>query len=113
MGIFGWDLPPGCSIRDLPGYDDPPCAVCGKDVDACVCAECPKCGEFGDPKCYAAHKDHNGHGMKLTKEQHIAIQEGVVRQVEDDLQAEKVILEMMNEDPDFNFEEYPAFTRGD
>jgi hypothetical protein len=19
MGIFGWDLPPGCSVRDLPG----------------------------------------------------------------------------------------------
>jgi hypothetical protein len=22
MGIFGWDLPPGCSVRDLPGYGD-------------------------------------------------------------------------------------------
>lgn len=25
MGIFGWDLPPGCSVHDLPGN--------GEDVD--------------------------------------------------------------------------------
>ena len=25
MGIFGWDLPPGCSINDIPGNDPHEC----------------------------------------------------------------------------------------
>jgi hypothetical protein len=24
MGLFGWDLPPGCRVSDLPGYSDEP-----------------------------------------------------------------------------------------
>ena len=41
-GIFGWSYPPGCG--GLPWDDDQPCEVCGKDVEACICPECPTCG---------------------------------------------------------------------
>ena len=62
MGIFGWSLPPGCSMRDI---DPPegPCAVCGKSVDDCICPECPECGGVGDATCYEQH------GLTRTPEQ--------------------------------------------
>lgn len=31
------------------------CAVCGNDVDYCICPECPECGSVGDPACYDHH----------------------------------------------------------
>jgi hypothetical protein len=50
--IFGWSYPPGC--HSVPGDEpDPPCEICGKDPDDCVCPECPRCGCQGDPQCYA------------------------------------------------------------
>jgi hypothetical protein len=53
MGLFGWDLPPGCRACDLPGGEpDPPCEICGKDVDSCICPECPVCFQQGAPECY-------------------------------------------------------------
>lgn len=62
MGKFGWDLPPGCSVRDLPGNQPVgPCECCGRDPEGdpndggCVCPECPKCGSVGDTVCYPAH----------------------------------------------------------
>lgn len=53
--IFGWDLPPGCSTHDLPGYKEEPCDVCGLPVDNCICPECSECGAVGDPSCYVLH----------------------------------------------------------
>jgi hypothetical protein len=59
--MSGFNLPPGCSVRDIPGNDyDPPCDVCGQD---CICPECPICGTAGDPGCYEQH------GMTRTQEQ--------------------------------------------
>lgn len=58
-----FNLPPGCRICDLPGYYDYPCAVCGKDLDDCICPECPVCGQVGDPGCY------DNHGLVRTQEQ--------------------------------------------
>jgi len=51
---FGWSYPPDCSgpPDDEP---EPPCEVCGKPVMKCQCPECPKCGNWGDPKCYENH----------------------------------------------------------
>jgi hypothetical protein len=63
MGIFGWDLPPGCSMSDI---DPPscPCPVCGRDSDGgCICPECPKCGDYGNVRCYEQH------GLVRTPEQ--------------------------------------------
>lgn len=61
-GIFGWDLPPGCSHRDIEtAFEDRPCEVCCKSTDNCVCPECPKCKTQGDPNCYKKH------GLKKTK----------------------------------------------
>lgn len=54
-------MPPGCF--SIPGDQHPgPCLVCGGDPEgdiskegACVCPECPQCGEVGNPVCYDAH----------------------------------------------------------
>jgi hypothetical protein len=51
--MTGWNLPPGCNVRDLPGAVDQPCAVCAQDPADCICPECPVCGATGDPGCYA------------------------------------------------------------
>jgi hypothetical protein len=65
MSIFGWSLPPGCGT--LPGEEDePPCEVCGKFSEDCICPECPVCGCHGDPKCY---RPEYGHGLVPTQEQ--------------------------------------------
>ena len=40
-----------------------PCEVCGKSIDDCICPECPKCGGYGDPRCY------QDHGLIRTAEQ--------------------------------------------
>jgi len=54
MGLFGWDLPPGVTMRDI---DPPelPCEICGEFVDNCICPECSVCGGVGDPLCYEKH----------------------------------------------------------
>lgn len=72
--LFGWDLPPGVSVRDLPGYDETPCAVCGNWADDCICPECPTCGQQGDPNCYVEEipcvpKSKENHGLHLSQEQ--------------------------------------------
>jgi len=58
--IFGWSYPPGCSG---PPDNEEPCEVCGREVDNCICPECPVCGAYGDPGCYLDH------GLELTAEQ--------------------------------------------
>lgn len=63
MSIFGWSYPPGCSG---PPDDDRPCEVCGRNVDDCICPECPSCGEVGNPFCYELGM---GHWMQKTPEQ--------------------------------------------
>lgn len=50
MGIFGWSLPPGCS--SVPGDEDYPCEVCGNFESKCICPQCDKCGDVGNPACY-------------------------------------------------------------
>jgi hypoxanthine-guanine phosphoribosyltransferase len=37
--------------------------MCGKDVDNCICPECPVCEAIGDPLCYEKH------GLIQTEEQ--------------------------------------------
>lgn len=100
MGIFGWSLPPGVSMRDIdPG--DQPCEVCGKDIDDCVCPECDVCGTQGDPKCYTEH------GMKKTKEQEIAAEEAHQRDLKQQAADEEMARDYLETDalypdPDLN-----------
>jgi hypothetical protein len=62
--IFGWDLPPGCTQKQIDDlFAEGPCDICGKDVDHCICPECPVCGAIGDPVCYDLH------GLVQTQEQ--------------------------------------------
>ena len=62
--IFGWDLPPGVSMRDIDPPESP-CAVCGEFADNCICPDCPRCGCQGDPSCYERH------GMTRSAEQRL------------------------------------------
>ncbi len=66
MSKFGWSLPPGCG--SLPGEEDVPCEVCGQFEDNCICPECMKCGEVGNPKCYDS-LESGGCGMFKSQEQ--------------------------------------------
>lgn len=62
--MTGWNLPPGCNVSDLPGNGpEPPCEVCGKELEDCICPSCPQCHSVGEPKCYEQH------GMVRTQEQ--------------------------------------------
>lgn len=38
-----------------PDQGEQPCDICQLHVDDCTCPECPKCGAFGDPKCFHQH----------------------------------------------------------
>jgi hypothetical protein len=73
--MAGWNLPPGCSLRDIEnamGGDDI-CEICGLDPDECECPECGCCGRVGDLGCYGIRRPGvfladipgMGHGMRL------------------------------------------------
>jgi hypothetical protein len=63
--MTGWNMPPGCNVRDIPGCgDEYPCDCCGNDPADCICPECPVCTEQGNKACYK-----NGHINKFTNEQ--------------------------------------------
>lgn len=69
MGLS--NLPPGCTVGDIERhFAEGPCAVCGKPADDCCCLECPKCGEQGNPRCYAVDGDER-HGLRLSRDQAI------------------------------------------
>ena len=76
MGIFGWDYPAGCSSTPF-DEPDPPCAICGEDIEVCSCPECPICGDIGNPRCYLDH------GMRRTELQKFTL-ECAERQWEED-----------------------------
>ena len=104
--IFGWSYPPGAANDPNAPWnqDDPPCAVCAKSGDACVCPECQTCGALGDPKCYADH------GLKLSREQAIGRQEARVALAQERVGDEIMALhhlrgggkfsDSLNDDPD-------------
>ena len=76
MSIFGSDYPPGC--HGTPFDEDVPCEICGGwDIDplkatpnrpACICKECPECGQKGDLNCYKP-RGQGGHGLRMRKAQ--------------------------------------------
>ena len=52
----GYNLPDNVSPNDPDApwneRDEFPCDVCGEYLDVCICPECPRCGEVGNPDCY-------------------------------------------------------------
>lgn len=79
---MAFNLPPGCSTRDLPGEQPAgPCAVCGgiqdpespDDQPVCICLECPECGDAGNPECYEKH----GMRRSLAQEAQLAEAEAI------------------------------------
>lgn len=53
MGTY--DTRSGAPMHDPVADNEGPCDVCGHGADDCMCPECPKCGNAGDPNCYATH----------------------------------------------------------
>ncbi len=66
--MAGFNLPPGCSVRDIPGNGDESCQVCGQHEESCICPECPVCKQFGNPDCYK-RKGFKNHGLIMSNEQ--------------------------------------------
>lgn len=81
--MAGFNLPPGCSVSDLPGNGpDRPCEVCGGWPEggepACICPECSHCGDTGNPQCYAelaGSRKHCGLLRSAAQEAQLAAQE--------------------------------------
>ena len=98
--IFGWSYPPGAeNDPNAPwNQDEGPCAVCAKGVEDCICPECSICGGQGDPNCYEPKGEHwegkQGHGLRLNKEQAISRQEAYIRQLENRLDEERMVVDM-------------------
>lgn len=47
------NLPPGVTHQMIEEhFGDQPCDVCHRMPDDCLCPECPRCGEVGQPRCY-------------------------------------------------------------
>jgi hypothetical protein len=59
--MTGWNMPPGCNVRDIPGCgDESQCDCCGHDTADCICPECPKCNDYGNLECYKqGHLEYN------------------------------------------------------
>lgn len=101
--IFGWDLPPGCThrqIEEAAGFDLP-CLICGLVPDECICPECPVCSAYGDPKCYLEH------GLRRTEEQKFSLE---VTKREEELWIqqdndywESIVEDMCDEDEDLMY----------
>ena len=53
---------------------EPPCGVCGKSADNCICPECPVCQTQGDPRCYDEHGLIRAAEQVISKQEHDAAQ---------------------------------------
>lgn len=96
MSKFGWSLPAGCDV--LPGEETGYCEVCGKTEYTCVCPECVICGEVGNKKCYEEH------GMVVTEEQILSLQEEKQKYLEE-LNSEQYLIEDIDLQRDIPFEQ--------
>ena len=97
--MTGFNLPPGCSVRDIPGNQPTHCDVCGQLDDACVCPECPTCSANGDPDCYREECD-GGHGLRLNKQQIKGRTEDKIEQLEKQINDQRMYLEWLEDKPD-------------
>lgn len=95
MGIFGWSLPPGVTMRDL-DPEPQPCAVCGRLDAECICPECGQCGAQGDPRCYPAH------GMTRTDEQIASLAAAEEEWRKDDAAVRDAVEDMIDQDREFD-----------
>lgn len=78
MGLS--NLPPGVTDRMIEEQcRGGPCECCGHDCDDCICPECPKCGEVGNPNCYKKH------GLKKNVAQLMGISKMRVAALEDQI----------------------------
>jgi hypothetical protein len=95
--VFGWSLPPGCSLGDIErSCGDDQCEVCCKSVDGCVCPPCPTCRTIGKAECYRALEGKlDDHGLELSMDQRISRAEYGVAQAEERLADSKMELEWL------------------
>jgi hypothetical protein len=90
-----------------------PCKVCGYLEDDCICPQCPKCHEVGDPRCYmpkypriyrqrsrrgAVYErivPQKGHGLRQTTEQAIGCSKRRISNLADQLDEAWATLTML------------------
>jgi hypothetical protein len=96
MSKFGWSYPPGAANDPNAPWNqvDPPCDVCKRPADDCICDECPECGATGDPQCYMELSPHGAenHNMELRIAQHISRAEARIAELEQQLSDERLAL---------------------
>lgn len=93
MSKFGWSYPAGCSGTPF-DEPDPPCCICGRDVDDCICPECQECGETGRLKCYETG-GCSGNGPRMVRS---AVQIASLREAEARWAADAKALEQQEAD---------------
>jgi len=69
------------------------CPVCALPVDSCICPECPKCEEAGDPACYKKH------GLKLNKAQLMSRSRQKINDLQDQIAGEGQYQAWLDEQP--------------
>jgi hypothetical protein len=96
---FGWDLPPGCTHKQIEEAmgDDRPCECCGNDPADCVCPECPVCGSTGNGECYA----EGGHDLRYNREQLIGQAKMRIEEMRYLIQEEEQYIEHLKDDGSF------------
>lgn len=89
--MTGFNLPPGCTNVDIDRAAGVGvvCECCGRDVDDCICPECPQCKEAGNPYCY-----QEGY-LQYTREQLIGKAKVKIACLEEQLQEERFYLEQL------------------
>lgn len=94
--VFGWDLPPGVTQRmiDEAYGQEGPCDGCGESVDNCICPECPKCGEQGNPTCYTEH------GLRYNKKQRMGQSKLKIASLRENIADEEQYLAWLEDQPD-------------
>lgn len=65
MSKFGYWYPPGAANDPNAPYnqDDPPCDICGQEIENCICPECSVCGQIGERQCYGELPGAETHGL--------------------------------------------------
>ena len=96
--LFGWDLPPGCTMAHIEAQfgEDHPCECCGHDPADCICPECPYCHTTGDKRCY----EDASHGLKYNREQRIGQAKMRVAVLKEQIQDEELFVAYMESHPE-------------
>ena len=81
-------------MKDIDHIIEGVCPTCIRDLDDCICPECPQCGDKGNPRCY---KDHV---LKLNRDQLIRRSEMTVARLREEADVSDAYVEWLKEQPE-------------